>query len=144
MRLFVPYRRATLLVPSGPVHDSERKHLFIVLTDPAQVLDFAVKHSLLVGVTTLQPSIPHDPACDLYAGDHSFIRHKSFVHYAEARIEASQKLINGVKQGVLVAKEILAEEIFARVCKGLADSRFTAPRIKSFYEAAESARKTPD
>jgi len=55
------YRRATLLVPSGPVHDSERKHLFIVLTDPAQVLDFAVKHSLLVGVTTLHSSIRTTP-----------------------------------------------------------------------------------
>ena len=119
-------------------------HLFIVLTDPAQVLDLTVKHSLLVGVTTIHPSVSHDPACDVYPGDHAFIRHKSFVHYAEARIEASQKLINGVKQGMLVAKEILAEDIFARVCKALTDSRFTAPRIKSFYEAAEAARKKPD
>jgi hypothetical protein len=141
VRLFVPYRRATLLIPSGTVHDSERKHLFIVVTDPAQVLEYSEKQSLLVCVTTLQSNVPHDPACILYAGDHPFIRHKSFVYYAEARIEVSQKLINGIKQGVLVSKEMLAEDIFARVCKGLVDSRFTAPRIRSFYEAVDAARK---
>ncbi len=111
------------------------------MTDPAQVLDYTEKQSLLVGITTIHVSVPHDPACELYAGDHSFIRHKSFVHYAGARIEASQKIINGVRQGVLVPREILAEEIFARVCKGLVDSRFTTPRVKSFYGAAEAARK---
>ena len=92
MKLFVPYRRATLLVPSGPAHDSDQKHLFIVLTDPAQVLGYDEKHSLLVGVSTIHQSVAHDPACELFAGDHPFIRHKSYVYYAEARIEASQNL----------------------------------------------------
>lgn len=140
MSLFVPYRRATLLVPSGPAHDPERKHLFIVLTDPAEVLDLPGKHSLLVGVATIYPDVPHDPACELHAGDHEFIRHKSYVTYAQARIEPSQKLVTGVKRGDLVAKAMLAETIFARVCKGLNDSRFTAPRVLAFYRAAEKAR----
>lgn len=141
MKLFVPYRRATLLVPSGPAHDSERKHLFVVLTDPAEVLEYPGKHSLLVGIASIYPEIPHDPACELYAGDHEFIRHKSYVEFARAAIEQSQKLVNGVKRGELVAKAMLAEEIFARVCKGLTESRFTAPRILTFYRAAEEARK---
>lgn len=141
MKLFVPYRRATLLIPSGPAHDSERKHLFVVVTDPAQVLDYTEKHSLLIGITTVHTHVFHDPACELHTGDHAFIRHKSFVNYAEARIEPSQKIVNGVKHGLLVPKDMLADELFARVCKGLLDSRFTAPRTKSFYEAAEAARK---
>ena len=141
MSLFVPYRRATLLIPSGPAHDPDRKHLFIVLTDPAQVLDFDEKHSLLVGVFSINPELPHDPACELHAGDHAFIRHKSYVHYAWARIEPSQSILNGVKKGVLVPKAMLVEDIFARVCKGLVESRFTPPRIVSFYEAVEAARR---
>ena len=52
MKLFVPCRRAALLVPSGPAHDPDQKHLFILLNDPAQVLAYEDKHSLLVGVTT--------------------------------------------------------------------------------------------
>lgn len=54
MKLFVPFRRATLLFPSAPAHDPDQKHLFILLTDPAQVLDYEGKHSLLAGVTTIQ------------------------------------------------------------------------------------------
>ena len=140
MSLFVPYRRATLLIPSGPAHDPERKHLFIVLTDPAQLLDYSGKQSLLVGVATLQADLPHDPTCLLHAGDHEFIRHRSYVHYARALIEPSQSILNGVKKGVLVPKATLVDDIFARVCKGLAESRFTAKRTISFYEAAEAAR----
>ena len=75
MSLFVPFRRATLLIPTGAAHDPDRKHLFIVLTDPAQVLDFDDKHSLLVGVYSINPDSHYDPACELYAGDHGFIRH---------------------------------------------------------------------
>jgi hypothetical protein len=135
VKLFVPYRRATLLVPSGPADDPDQKHLFIVLTDPAQVLDYGAKHSLLVGVSTIYEGIPHDPACELHAGDHTFIRHKSYVYYAGAQVEASQKLVNGVKRGVLSPKGMLGEEIFARVCHGLTQSRFTAPKILAFYKA---------
>ncbi len=135
MTLFVPYRRATLLVPSGPAHDPDRKHLFIVLTDPAQVLDYDRKHSLLVGVSTIYQRVTHDPACELFPGDHPFIRQKSYVYYAEARIEASQKLVDGVKRGLLSPKGMLIEDIFARVCHGLLQSRFSAPRILAFYKA---------
>jgi hypothetical protein len=137
VKLFVPYRRATLLVPSGPAHDPDQKHLFIVLTDPARVLDYDEKHSLLVGVSTIYQGIAHDPACELFSGDHAFIRHKSYVYYAEARIEASQKLVDGVRRGVLSPKGMLAEDIFARVCHGLSQSRFSPPRILAFYEAVD-------
>ena len=144
MSLFVPFRRATLLIPTGAAHDPDRKHLFIVLTDPAQVLDFDEKHSLLVGVYSITPESRHDPACELYAGDHAFIRHKSYVHYARARIEPSQAILNGVKKGVFVQKDMLVEDIFARVCKGLVESRFTPPIIVSFYKAAEAERNAEE
>lgn len=65
---------------------------------------------------------------------------KLFVPYAQACIELAQKLINGVKKGLLVPKAMLAQEIFARVCKGLVESRFTAPRMLAFYRAAEEMR----
>ena len=134
MKLFVPFRRATLLVPSGATRDPDQKHLLILLTDPAKIFDYEGKHSLLVGVTTIHAGIPHDPACELYAGDHPFIKHKSFVYYAEARIEISQKLIDGVKRGIFSDQGMLAEDIFARVCHGLTLSRSTTPKVLAFYE----------
>lgn len=135
MSLFVPFRRATLLIPSGPQHNPDQKHLFILLTDPVQ--DTAgSKDVLLVGISSVKPEIPHDPTCLLYPGDHSFIVRKSYVNYRMARIEDAQKLINGVKQNLLLQKEILAGDIFARVCNGLTESRHTTPRILEFYLAA--------
>jgi len=144
MSLFVPYRRATLLIPSGPAHDPDRKHLFIVLTDPAQVLDYSEKQSLLVGVSSISADLPHDPTCLLHAGDHEFIRHRSYVHYARALVQPSQSILNGVKKGVLVPKALLVSEIFARVCKGLVESRFTPPIVVSFYKAAEADRNADE
>ena len=139
--LFVPYRRATLLVPSGPAHDPNQKHLFILLTDPAQVFDYEGKHSLFVGVTTIHAGISHDPACELHPGDHPFIKRKSCVFYAQARIELSQKLIDGVKRGVFSAQGMLAEEIFARVCHGLTQSSSTTPKVLAFYKAVAKAAR---
>jgi len=135
MRLFIPVRRATLLVPSGPEHDPNRKHLFILLTDPPNP-DGEV---LLVGVASVQERLPHDPTCLLYLGDHPFIRHKSYVNYAFARIEPVGKLVNGVKQGLFDPQGTLGEAVFARVCKGLLESRRTTPKIRKFYEDAQQA-----
>ena len=139
--LFVPYRRATLLVPSGAMRDPDQKHLFILLADPARILDYEGRHSLLVGITTIHPGIPYDPTCKLYAGDHPFIKHKSFVYYAEARIEISQKLVDGVRRGIFSPQGMLAENIFARVCHGLTLSRFTTPKVLAFYQAAAKAAR---
>lgn len=139
MKLFLPFRRATLLVPSGPAHNPGQKHLFIVLTDPAAVLDYDQKHSLLVGVSSVHTGIPHDPACEFHAGDHPFIRHESYADYARARIEPSRKIIDGVKKGVFSAHALLDETLFAHVCRGIAQSRFAAPKVVSFFEAVQKA-----
>lgn len=48
MSLFVPFKRATLLIPSGPVNDPDRKHLFVLLTDPIEAPGFNGKQVLLV------------------------------------------------------------------------------------------------
>lgn len=133
MKLFVPVRRATLLVPSGTPDDPGRKHLFILLTD-VQPPD---QTTLLVSVASVYGNTPHDPTCYLYPGDHPFIRHRSYVHYARARIELAPKLAEGVKQGQLIPQGTLGAAIFARVCKGLLESRHTTPKIKKFFEVAK-------
>lgn len=135
MSLFVPFRRATLLVPSGPQQNQNQKHLFILLTDPVPTAAGS-KDVLLVGISSVRPGLFHDPACLLYPGDHPFLDRQSYVNYPRARIEDAQKLINGVKNGVFTPRDALAGEIFARVCHGLTESRHTSPKILEFYLAA--------
>ena len=130
--MFFVVQRATLLIPSGPPNDPDRKHLFICVTDPVGV----ERQTLIVPVSTLVTGLPHDPACRLFAGDHPFIRHDSFVSYRQAQVQAAARIERGVKEGRLIAHDILDGAIFARVCLGLTESRFVPPSVLAFYRAA--------
>lgn len=137
MSLFLPLKRATLLVPSGTGNDPDRKHLFILLTDPIDD-GSGVKKVLMVSISSLRSGVPHDPTCVLYPGDHPFIKRESFVFYARTRIEETDPLLRGVKDGKLVAQDPMESGIFARICKGLEESRFTPSKILKFYQKALS------
>lgn len=136
MSLFLPFKRATLLIPSGPADDPHRKHLFILLTDPVELAGADEKHVLLVSISTIKPELPHDPTCILHAGDHPFIKHKSFVSYRLTRLEEAKKITNGVKQGIFVPQGTIETDIFARICKGLLESRQTSAKLRAFFLAA--------
>ena len=56
----------------------------------------------MVSLSTVRQGVPHDPACILYAGDHAFVKHDSYVVYQKARIEEADKVLRGVKSGQLV------------------------------------------
>ena len=60
----------------------------------------------------------------------------SYVVYQRARIEAANKLLEGVKQGLLVPQATVEPGVFARICKGLEESRLTPPRYVNFYRRA--------
>ncbi len=123
MKLFLPYKRAALLIPSGPNNDHDRKHLFIVLTD-SLCIDSA-QCNLLVPISTRDHLKMQDLTCELVKGDHEFIRHDSFVFYAKMRHEETSKLLKAVTQGVFVTHEPVREEVFARILAGAITSKFT-------------------
>jgi hypothetical protein len=135
MSLFLPLRRATLLKPSGPARDPNRQHLFVLLTDPIDT-GTGAKAVLMVSLSSVQPGLPYDPACRLYPGDHAFVTRDSFVVYQRARIEEAEKLLRGVNEGRLLPQAPMDSAVFARICKGLEDSRLTPPKVLRFYRAA--------
>ena len=81
--MFFVIRRATVLIPSGPVHDPDRMHLFVCMTNP---IGFE-QSTLWVPVNSVRAGAFVDPACLIDVGDHPFIRAESFIHYQFARIE---------------------------------------------------------
>lgn len=133
MTVFVPVRRATLLIPSGPAHDHERKHLFIILTDPVINPENQQPSVLLTSLSTLDTALPHDATCILHPGDHPFITRDSFVSYRTSRIQEEAKLINGVATGVFVAREPIDIGIVERICAGLPISQQTPVKVNRFY-----------
>lgn len=132
MRLFLPLKRATLLIPSGSQDDPNRKHLFILITDPHDN-EAGEKCVLMVSISTIRPGVPHDPTCILYAGDHPFVKHDSYIVFQKARIEAADAVLRGVERGQLVPQDPMDSAIFARICKGLEESRLTPTKLLNFY-----------
>jgi hypothetical protein len=140
MSLFLPFKRATLLIPSGPIDEPERKHLFVLLTDPidVSVLTGAGKHVLLVNIASVPNGLPFDSTCILKPGEHPFIKHESYVYYAKARIEPAEALLRGVKSGQLVPHHIMDEAIVERICSGLQKSPHTAKKFLEFYALSKA------
>jgi hypothetical protein len=132
--MFFVVQRATILIPSGPEDDRNRKHLFIFLTDPIG----SERETLLVPIASVRPGQPHDSTCLLYKGDHLFIRGDSYVNYLNSRIESAEKIENAVKKGLFVPRDPMDGAIFARVCKGIEESRFVAEKVLVFYERSRS------
>lgn len=140
MSLFLPLKRATLLIPSGPDNDLNRKHLFILLTDPYDD-GSGTKEVLLVSLSTIKAHIPHDATCILYPGDHPFVKHESFVVYQRSRIEDANKVLKGVKDGKLIPQVPMDSSVFARICQGLENSRLTPVRILKFYLSSTGSNR---
>jgi len=138
MSVFLPLRRGTLLIPSGPPGDEDRRHLFILLTDPQ---DDGVRKNwvLLVSLSTVRRGVPHDRSCILQPGDHPFVRNDSYVVYQKARLEEADKLLRGVKSGQLVPHDPVPIAVFTRVCKGLEASRLTPNKLLQFYRHATAS-----
>lgn len=130
--MFIPFRRASLLIPSGPIHDPQRKHLFIVLTDPFDDTGNGISRVLLVSISSLRDGC--DRACILKPGDHPFIKHESFVVYRSARIEEAGKIVSAVHNNIFQAHHPVSEQVMLRICQGLETSKHTAPKILKFYK----------
>ena len=62
---------SSILIPTG-----KENHLFVALTDK----DKDNRH-LFVNISSIKPSLSHDPACELASGCHRFVTKPSFVRY---------------------------------------------------------------
>lgn len=127
--IFLPCRRATILVPSGPDHDPDRLHLHVLVCASSQTW-------LLVGICSIYPKFRHDSTTELAAGEHPFIVRPSYVSYRNAALAEQTKIIDAVNRGDFVAREAFAPDTFNRICSGFEFSRFCAPKIREFYRFA--------
>lgn len=117
----------TLLIPSGPLEDQNRRHLHVVCTDPC-----AAGNQIIVSITTWTNDLCDD-ACILEAHEHEFLRHKSYVLYRKARIEAASTLDNGVAQGLFMTRAPMNGQTFLRIKNGICRSKQTPRKVKKYF-----------
>jgi hypothetical protein len=130
---WIAARKATLLIPSGPNHDPNRKHLHIVVTDPNASGDV-----LIVCVVSIPPTNIYDSSCTFFPGEHPFIVKDSYIAFRFSRVVQASLLEAKVAAGDYIAKADLGEKRFADVVVGLTDSPFTTPKILKFYQSTVS------
>jgi hypothetical protein len=124
MTLFLPFRKAALLIPTPP----HGEHLFVLLTDPVG----EEREVLLASLSTAHPRC--DRSCILVPGDHPFIKRASYVAYSMARIEPADRLLRGVAESVFLVREPVSDKTMAYIIRGLLESRHTTAIVKRFYQ----------
>lgn len=120
------HEKAALLVPSGPSHDPDRKHLSIVCCDPNDDGDVVI-----VSISSYVNDLCDD-TCILQANDHAWLRHESYVLYRSAQIIGAKKLENGIAAGEILVRDNMNAQAFLRVRNGVCNSPHTKRKVKRF------------
>jgi hypothetical protein len=74
-------------------------------------------------------------------GDHFFIKVTSFAFYAGMRCFDAASLKKHVDDGFVLYKGLVDETVFALICKGVEDSRYSALKYQLYF-AAQSKSKS--
>jgi len=126
--MFQARQRATFLALSGPPNDPTRKHLQVIVTDPAGIAD----QVLMVPICTITSEEKNDLTCVLKPGDHEFISRKSYVAYAHARSERAEDIERRVESGMFAEKADMPPRVFKRIRGGFDKSNRVKPFVKDF------------
>jgi hypothetical protein len=117
-------------------------HLWVVLTDPQDSPSVAI-----VNLTT-QTNIPDEPLV-LNTGEHAFIRHKTVVNYAEAKIVSAEELERLIEANLITPhhrEPYCTPALLEKIRKGVLTSDFARPIFQQYCRErfpAEGARPSP-
>jgi hypothetical protein len=115
----------TFLIPSGP-----GKHLFFVVLGPAVLPEYGkTPHYVLAGATTLREGSQYDPACIIEAGEHPFIRRRSYIAFRYVQILPASDV--EARAGTLwTPHQDCDKALLARIISGILQSRHTKNYVK--------------
>ncbi|GAA0862467.1 hypothetical protein GCM10009115_09250 [Sphingopyxis soli] len=120
------HKKGTVLIPSGPSHDPNRKHLHVVCTDPD-----ANGEQLIVSICTKVNNLC-DPACTIQPHEHSWLTKESYVFYRKAQIVPQAALANGIAGNHFTVKDDMNGQTFLRIANGICASIQTPRKIKKY------------
>lgn len=129
MAQYTPYRKGTLLVPSGPSN-----HLHIICTDPIYSAVKGCDVVLVVNISSV-PSVGYfDRTCILDVGDHGFIKHPSYLVYSKSVLWRCPTISNKVDIGEYIPRSDIDNHILLKVIQGFNLSDHTPFSILQFLK----------
>ena len=131
--IFLPCRKSTLLIPSGPEDDPDRKHWHVLMTDPQP----GNGELLLVCACSVIIGRWHDPSCVLTPADHAFFNRNSFIAYHHAALEPAASVLSKVNKRLYIPQAPITEAVYQRIATGLLQSKHANPAIKNFLQNAK-------
>lgn len=126
--MYVPGKSKCLLVPSGPATDG--KHLYIIMTRECDE-----GCHLVIPVESVYPGEYYDPACLFKGGEHTFIKHLTFVSYSRARIWSIKDICRHVANFTYLLHDDATPELIAAIYEGANHSKRASKLIKSYLTA---------
>lgn len=108
----------------------EIKHLNIVVTGPVG----ANREFVLAPVCSVYAGGLVDKTCILSSGDHTFIRHESYVAYRHCTPFTAEELQRRMKLGYLTDKGAISRAVLERITAGITRSSFTPPYIRRYFQ----------
>lgn len=135
MKLIYIREQASLLVPSGTSSAPDKKHLFVILTNPWSYQ--GSKKIILSSFSTIK--IHHqnfDKTCVIIPSDkaHEFIINDSFIDYRHSRILENDRVHHAIDTDIFIEKGLVSELAYQKICTGLLISKFTPRKIKIAYK----------
>jgi len=86
---------------------------------------------LIVNINTMRKNA--DSTCTLNVGDHPFIRHESFVNYANSALVSVEKLEDSLSTGRAEYREALKEKVLKRIRQCLLVSPHTPFDVRNIW-----------
>lgn len=124
---FQPYRKGTVLAPSGNC-----EHLHVVCNDPIFYPIDQCHCILVVNISSVKAGVPYDDACLLQVGDHGFIKHDSYVVYRRAAIWRVDNVIRKYQSGDITPHADMPDVTFQRILAGFDISEQVAIKHQRF------------
>lgn len=129
MSIYKPFRKGSLLIPSGPC-----LHLHVICNDPVFYPSLAKECFLAVNISSIDPIIQYDPSCILTAGHHRFIKHDSYVYYRKADVFGATTTSRLVAEGEISLHDPFSDAVFEKILDGFYQSKEVRPKIFNFFQ----------
>lgn len=120
----------TFLSEEVKTKTGDKRHLMIVVEEKDG-------EYLIVPATTWNEKLPagiQDDSCILNAGDHSFIKHKSWLDFRFAQAKPSIEILQGLLNGLLIRKDDLNPDLLAFIQAKTEISDRLPSKFKYFFE----------